>query len=293
MPTVKVGDIHMYYEVHGEGEPLVLIMGLGSDLSNWMFQTPEFSKRYQVIAFDNRGVGRSDAPDGPYSVKMMADDTVGLMDVLGVDKAQILGVSMGGFIAQELALRHPPRVRSLILVATAAAGTYRLAAHTTGAWAAAKAEGVSPRTFFRLVFPFLFTDKFFENSLMVETALDAMAASPYLQPAHAFAHQVTACIEHNARGRLSQIAAPTLVLVGKDDILLPVKLSEELAAGIPKAELVVLEGGGHGFNVEIADRFNQAVLEFLARFRLPPAVLPSLELLLPALAIGSQDSGMF
>ena len=293
MPTVKVGDIHMYYEVHGKGQPLLLIIGLGSDLSNWMFQIPEFAKEYQVVAFDNRGVGRTDAPDVPYSVKMMADDAVGLMDVLGIDKAQVLGVSMGGFIAQELALRHPSRVRSLILVATASAGTYHLGAHITGAWAAAKTEGVSQRTFFRLVSPFLFTDKFFENSGTVEMFLDIISASPYLQPAHAFAHQVTACIEHNARGRLSQIAAPTLVLVGKDDILLPVKLSEELAAGIPKAKLVVLEGGGHGFNVEIADRFNQAVLEFLARFRLPPAVLPSLELLLPAPARGSQDSGMF
>jgi pimeloyl-ACP methyl ester carboxylesterase len=99
MPTVKVGDINMYYEIHGQGEPLLLIMGLGSDLTGWMFQTPEFSKRYAVIAFDNRGVGRTDAPDMPYSVRMMADDAIGLMDVLGIDKAHILGLSMGGFIA--------------------------------------------------------------------------------------------------------------------------------------------------------------------------------------------------
>jgi pimeloyl-ACP methyl ester carboxylesterase len=155
-------------------------------------------------------------------------------------------------------------VKSLILATTASAGDYRLAAHVTGAWAAAKREGVSPKTFFSLVFPFIFTDKFFENSDMVHMALDTMAASPYLPPAHAFAHQVTACVEHNARGRLNQITAPTLVLVGKEDILLPVKLSEELAAGIPKAKLVVLERGAHGFNAEIPDKFNQAVLDFLA-----------------------------
>ena len=155
-------------------------------------------------------------------------------------------------------------MKSLVL-ATTTAGKYPFGDHTVGAWAAAKTEGVSPRTYFRLVFPFLFTDKFFEKSGIVEMALDTMAATPYLQPAHAFAHQVTACIEHNARGRLSQIVAPTLVLVGKEDILLPVKLSEELAALIPKAKLVVLEGGGHAFSVEIRDKFNQAVLDFLAQ----------------------------
>jgi 3-oxoadipate enol-lactonase len=265
MPTVKVGDINMYYEIQGEGDPLLLIMGLGSDLTGWMFQIPEFSKKYQVIAFDNRGVGRTETPDKPYSVKMMADDAIGLMDVLGIDTAHILGLSMGGFIAQELAIKHPERVKSLILATTASAGDYRLVAHVTSAWAAAKTEGVSPKTFYSLMFPWIFTDKFFENSEMVQMALDTMAASPYLPPAHAFARQVTACIEHNARDRLSQITAPTLVLVGREDILLPVKLSEELAAGIPKAKLVVLEGGGHGFNAEIPDKFNKAVLEFLAQ----------------------------
>jgi 3-oxoadipate enol-lactonase len=96
VPTVKVGDINMYYEVHGGGQPLLLIMGLGSDSSNWMLQTMEFSKGYQVIVFDNRGVGRTDAPDIPYSVKMMADDTVGLMDAIGVKEAHVLGMSLGG-----------------------------------------------------------------------------------------------------------------------------------------------------------------------------------------------------
>ena len=114
MPTVRVGDINMYYEIHGKGEPLLLIMGLGSDLTSWIFQIPEFSKKYRVIAFDNRGVGRSDAPDVPYSTAMMADDTTGLLDALGIERAHILGLSMGGFIAQELALKYPQRVKSLI-----------------------------------------------------------------------------------------------------------------------------------------------------------------------------------
>lgn len=99
MPKVNVGDINMYYEVHGEGEPLLLITGLGRDLTIWILQTREFSKKYQLMVFDNRGVGRTDAPDVPYSIEMMADDTAGLLDVLGIERAHILGLSMGGFIA--------------------------------------------------------------------------------------------------------------------------------------------------------------------------------------------------
>jgi pimeloyl-ACP methyl ester carboxylesterase len=264
MPTVKVNDINMYYEIHGEGAPLLLIMGFGMDLTGWMFQTPEFSKKYRVIAFDNRGVGQTDAPDKPYSIRMMADDTIGLMDGLGIERAHILGLSMGGFIAQELAINYPKRVKSLVLATTEAAGDYAFATQVTGSWVAARTEGVSPKTYFSLILPFLFTDKFFENSDTVEMALDTMAASPYLAAAHALSRQFAACNEHNARDRLKQIMAPTLVLVGTEDILLPVKLSEELAALIPKSRLVVLEGGGHGFNAEIADKFNQAVMAFLA-----------------------------
>jgi len=266
MPTVKVGDINMYYEIHGKGEPLLLIMGLGSDLTiGWMFQIPEFSKKYQVIPFDNRGVGRTDAPDVPYSVKMMADDTVGLMDVLGIDKAHVLGMSMGGYIAQEIAIKYPGRTKSLILATTAAAGTYPLNVHIISTWAAARTEGIRRETFVRFLLPRLFTDKFFEKPEMVKMAIDAFSANANAQPAYALARQVTACIEHDARARLKRITTPTLVLVGKEDNLLPVKLSEELAANIPKAKLVVLEGGGHGFNAEIPDKFNQAVLAFLAQ----------------------------
>ena len=121
MPTVRVGDINIYYEDYGKGEPLLLIAGWGTDLSCWLSQIPEFSTKYRVIAFDNRGAGRTDAPDEPYSFRMMADDAVGLLDALGIGQAHILGVSMGGCIAQEIAIEHPERTKSLILAATTAA----------------------------------------------------------------------------------------------------------------------------------------------------------------------------
>src|SRR5918999_4111134 len=113
MPKVRVGDIEMFYVEAGRGDPLVLIMGFSGDHLAWGFQLPAFAERYRVIAFDNRGAGQTDTPDHPYTTRMMADDTVGLMDKLGVGHAHVLGASMGGMIAQELALHHPERVRSL------------------------------------------------------------------------------------------------------------------------------------------------------------------------------------
>jgi pimeloyl-ACP methyl ester carboxylesterase len=264
MLQVRVGDINMHCEVHGEGEPLLLIMGLGSDLSGWMLQTPEFSRRYRVIAFDNRGVGRTDAPDIPYSIEMMADDTAGLMNVLGVDEAHVLGKSMGGYIAQELAIRHPGRIKSLMLASTSA-GPYVLETHILEAWVGAVMEGISRKAFFQLMLPFIFTDKTFENPEMVQMAIDMIAGRSCPAPDHAIARQFIACVEHYARGRLSRITAPTLVLAGKDDFFAPFTLSEELAASIPNARLVVLEGGGHALNTDIPDEFNRTVLEFLAQ----------------------------
>lgn len=264
MPKIKVNDISIYYEVHGEGEPLLLIAGLGGDLTAWMLQTPEFSKKYRVIVFDNRGVGRSDTPDIPYSTEMMADDTAGLMDALSIEKAHVLGQSMGGAIAQELALKYLQRVKSLILADTEAR-PYSLCNYVMNAWVKMRQEDVSLETFIRNQLPWLFTDKFFENPEQVQTMIDTMLANPYPQPAYAFARQVAAIIEYDALDRIGHITAPTLVITGKEDILLPVKPSEELAAGIPHAELVLLEGGGHASWSEIPDKFNRAVLEFLAK----------------------------
>jgi 3-oxoadipate enol-lactonase len=254
----------MYYEVHGEGDPLLLIMGLGSDLTGWTLQIPVFSRKYQVIAFDNRGVGRTDAPVVPYSIAMMADDTVGLMDVLGIEKAHVLGKSMGGYIAQELAIRHPERVESLMLASTSA-GPYVLETHILNEWVAAVMEGISQKAFFQLMLPFIFTDKTFEDPEMVQMALATIAANPNPTQDHALAHQFFACVEHYARGRVSRITAPTLILAGKDDFFMPLALSEELATTIPNANLVVLEGGGHAVNADVPDRFNRAVLDFLTQ----------------------------
>ena len=262
MSTIKVHDINLYYEIYGEGEPLVLIQGLGLDSSAWLNQTPAFSQKYQVILFDNRGIGRTDAPESSYSTESMVNDTVTLLNALAIDNAHVLGFSMGGFIAQRLAHKYPERVKSLILVGTAAKLS-PIATHIIQLWLRMLEEEVNPETRMRAQLPWLFTENFFENSEQVEALIQLSLAYPYLPTIHGFAGQVAACIEHNSLNHLNQIVSPTLVLVGQEDILIPVKLSQELARGLPNAELLILEGGGHNFFYEIPEQFNRAVLNFL------------------------------
>jgi 3-oxoadipate enol-lactonase len=127
MPTKKVGDINIYYEIHGKGEPLVLIMGYGLSSAAWSPVLPALAQKYKVITFDNRGAGKSDKPDGPYTMDMMAGDLAGLLDAIRIKAAHIFGISMGGMIAQHFALRYPERVRSLILGCTTCGGSHGVA----------------------------------------------------------------------------------------------------------------------------------------------------------------------
>src|SRR5438093_13182896 len=115
MATVRVNGIEVYYEEHGSGEPLLLIMGLGANAEGWYGQVPAFSREFRLIAFDNRGAGRSEKPNEPYTMRQLADDAAGLLDALEIGSAHVFGVSLGGMIAQELVLSHPPRVRALVL----------------------------------------------------------------------------------------------------------------------------------------------------------------------------------
>ncbi len=263
MPLVQAGDINVYYEMHGHGEPLLLIMSMGRDLSGWDPQMADLSSRYQVITFDNRGSGRTDAPDMFYTIAMMADDTVALMEALGIQKAHVLGKSMGGYIAEELAIRHPERVSSLMLAATSI-GPYVAETPILESWVREKAPTMNRRTFFQLMLPYIFTDRTFEDADNVRMAVEMIATRPQATSPQAMKRQFIACAEHSARGRTGHVEAPILVLAGSEDLFIPFSLSEELAAVFPNGRLVVLEGGGHELNVDVPEMFNRAVLGFLA-----------------------------
>lgn len=262
MPKTKIGNIEMYYEVHGSGEPIVLIHGLSVDSSAWLNQVSVLSQNYQVVVFDNRGVGQTDTPDEDYSTEMMADDVVALLKFLNVDKAHILGFSMGGMIAQIVALKYPQLVKSLLLNATAAQFPAK-AKHLVQTWLRMLNENVSLETRIREGFLWVYTNEFFEDDEMVRASVNLAIERSHSLSARGFAGQVAALMKHDTRAQISQILVPTLVSIGRDDSFIPIEFSEELAAKIPKAELVILEHGGHNCWMEFPEVFNQAVMQFL------------------------------
>lgn len=231
MPSVKVNDINIFYELHGQGEPLVLITGLGNDVTQYAHIVAMLAQRYCVLAFDNRGAGRTEKPDAPYKMEQMADDTAALMDKLGIGPAHVIGISMGGRVAMALALQHPARVRSLVLVSTFARRT-----------------GMT-----RSVRMFSFQNRIpvFRKGL-----------SKYPQPYYAFSRQLKASRSYDAISRLNEITVPTLVLHGKKDTLAPVGLAEETHAGIEKSKMITFEGG-HIFFMGAPEKFCLTIFEFL------------------------------
>jgi 3-oxoadipate enol-lactonase len=265
MPYVRATDgVRLHYRESGRrsGPPVLMIQGLGADKSLWNLQRLALAPWYRTIAFDNRGAGRSDKPFGPYSIEQMADDAIAVLDDVGVESAHVIGASMGGVVTQIMALRHPDRVRSLTLACTACRhhpwrkellAEWADTAQTVGMGAMTSEAArwvIGPRSFRRLA-----------------PAIGWMGPLALSRPAHAFAGQVAAIlsIDDGLADRLSAITAPTLVIVGNQDILTPRGDSEEIAEMIPTAELVVISGAAHGFMIEHATTFNRIMLGFLRR----------------------------
>ena len=260
MPIVRAGDADIHYEVQGEGDPLLMIMGFLSDSQMWILQTPVFSQRYRVITFDNRGVGQSSIPPGPYTMEQMAADAIAVLDDAGVDQAHVLGISMGSAIAQHVALKAPERVRSLVLAATWSrpnAWLDRLSA--TGETLA----NISPEAFIRSTLLWLFTPKFVLHQPELMATIEGMMQAMH-PPVEAFVNQVAAVRDHDTFERLGSVTVPTLVLGARRDVMVPPELAEETAAAIPGAQFMLLDGG-HAFSAENVQGFNAAILEFLGK----------------------------
>jgi pimeloyl-ACP methyl ester carboxylesterase len=255
--------VHLYYEVHGAGEPLLCIMGLGGNIHFWEFQIPAFAARHRTIVFDNRGAGRSDKPDGPYSIPMLADDAVRVMDAAGVARAHVIGISMGGMIAQDLVLRHPDRVGALVLACTFARPD-ETARRAQGSGLDMMKGGLDTKQLFKFMMSMVLSPEFIQREKPWLRGLLEKALS-YGFSVEAFLAQLSAIMKHDAAERLKELRAPTLVMTGTADLLVPPHHSDELARLIPGATLVKMEGGTHGFNVERKDEFNQSVLDFLAQ----------------------------
>ncbi|MER6628046.1 alpha/beta fold hydrolase [Streptomyces sp. NPDC000987] len=265
MPIAAVNDIQIHYRLEGEGpETIVLVNGLADDLTTWDYQVPAFLEAgYRVLRFDNRGVGQTSKPEGPYTSRMLADDAKALVDHLGITDFHLMGTSMGGMISQEYAINHGSDLRSLVLSCTyAAPGPFCSRLFTV--WAElAPTHGVP--FIMREVTLWAFTQDFFETRPSELAAFeDEMAAMPW--PAEAYLSQLNVIREHDTTDRLSRITVPTLVQAGEEDVLIPVRLSRRLHKGIPDAEWATTRGG-HACLWEHPDQFNTTLLEFWARHR--------------------------
>lgn len=272
MPKAKVGSLEMYYEVHGSGPALVMIMGLGANAAHWDPPVVRaFAHHFSVVLFDNRDAGRTTGPETAYTVKDMADDVVGLMDHLGLDKAHVLGISMGGMIAQEVALGHPQRVDHLILGCTTC-GVVRGVAPSQevldvlmrpaagGRMSLATAIATS-----RIVLAPGWLWKHFYR--LPELAL---RVGRYPTRPEGYARQLGAIGAFDTAPRLGRIQAPTLILHGDRDVLLPPENAHILASLIPGSRLVIFPGAAHMFNTENPGLFQKTVLDFLGRTRQAP-----------------------
>ena len=251
--------MELHYEEAGEGEPLLMVMGLGTDRLGWILQVPEFSKHYRVVTFDNRDVGQSPQADGPYEVRDMAEDALGLADHLGLDTFHLVGMSMGGAIAQEMALAAPGRIRTLTLVVTFAGG---------GNWATERArlwsEAMQSREqLIDWLLLYGMSEQFFANPQAVEYSRNLLRSNPHPQSLDAFRRQLEASGRHETRDRLGQLSMPVHVIGAEHDTLVPVWKSKEIADLIPGAELSVMPGAPHALNMERAQEFNDLVLGWL------------------------------
>jgi pimeloyl-ACP methyl ester carboxylesterase len=264
MPLLKVRDTELYYELHGEGEPLILIPGFGTGLWIWFKQMPKLAEHFRVITFDPRGLARSQGGDNFASMAMLAEDVKELLGALGIERAHIVGASFGGFVAQEFALAHPEMTDALVLCCTSFGGAGHIPPSTETLAALASTKGLNTAERVRENLLLAFSPEYIKaEPKEIERVIELREAN--FVPEHVYLHQLQAAMCFDASARIREIKAPTLVITGDADIIVPMENSRNLASRIPRAELRVIPGGSHTFFIEKADEFNRAVIEFISK----------------------------
>lgn len=262
MPQAKLRDISLYYQIHGSGDPLLLIGGLSSDNYSWSGVIRGFAAHFHVIVFDNAGCGRSGIRRTGCTIRAMAHDAIKLLDFLRIKKAHIIGHSMGGYIAQELAINYPQRVGRLILASTAAVSSSRNNILFEDMYIKLKEEGHSEAWLKRWNF-WLFSPRLLHDSTFIKAFISNSLKYPYLQKPAGFKSQIAAIAAFDARARMAAIKAETLILEGKHDILITPEEAEMSAKGILKSTFRILDGAAHAIHLEDPKLFVTAVLGFL------------------------------
>jgi 3-oxoadipate enol-lactonase len=265
MPHAQVNGINLHYEIVGQGQPLLLIMGLGAPAAAWdpVF-VQEMTKTYKVITYDNRGTGLSDKPNMPYSIAMFASDAVGLLDTLNIPRVHVFGVSMGGMISQELGIHYPQHVASLVLGCTTPGGKHAVVAPPESLKALEGRAGQTPEEAAREGWKLSFSAEFIrEHRSELEANLPRVLA--HVTPRFAYERHFQATMTLRVYKQLKEITAPTLVATGRDDVLIPAANSEILAREIPGAELAIFDNAGHGFVTSAREPLLKVLKGFLAR----------------------------
>ena len=264
MPTARSNGLELSYRIDGDGaETLVLVNGLADTKESWEAQFPAFAERYRVVSYDNRGVGETPTPPGSYTTAQMADDLAGLVDALEIERFHLVGVSMGGMIAQEYAIEHADRLLSASFCCTYSyPGPFCL--RMFSCWRDLVPHlGVGFTQ--REVILWAFTTDFFEQQEQTVEEIEAlMGANP--QSPEGYLAQLSSIETHDTRGRLGAVTCPAMTLVGEEDILIYPKLSRRLHDELPDSTWAEVPGG-HACLWEFPDEFNRAVLDFLAGAR--------------------------
>jgi 3-oxoadipate enol-lactonase len=259
MPFTENDSVKIYWDAQGEGAPILLIMGLGWPSASWYRTRPILNEHYRTIAFDNRGVGQSGVPPGPYSMAQMAGDAAAVLKAASVNTAHVLGVSMGGMIAQEFALQYPQKVRSLMLGCTAAGGPNAVQA-SPEIIEVLMSRGYDAVAFAAAINPFIYD----ERTPQARRDEDLAARRNWFPTPEGYFAQLQAIIGWEAYSRISQIQAPTLILHGEKDRLVPPENAKLIAERISGAKLVMIPRASHIFNTDQPEVAHRAILEFLA-----------------------------
>lgn len=262
MAFTTCNGIKVFYEIHGRGTPLILISGLGGDHYFWQSSLTTLSEKFQVITFDTRGIGQTDAPEEPYSMELFVADLLALMDNLGIDKAQLLGFSMGGNIALSFALQHPERVHKLIIAASHAKMSAQIRLFVDAVLGVYEG-GISTRQMFELIAPWLFSNSFLSKPEHA-AFLEYDENEPFPQPLYAWKNQYLAQREYNVVDRLAEIKLPTLILAADQDPFASLEDARILQEGIGESTLNIIPQSGHLMNYEQPELFHQCILEFLS-----------------------------